>query len=137
MKWSHARISRYADVCKSQPLLDSSYKILPSKFWTLQNYLFNSISQLRIQNVFLTLQSLTYVFLHEIPQYEKIFVRCSTMHGGLQAGSTLPDPPSTLWSEFTIFVQKLWGTFSFQISRNINHKWTWLSSKCYFFLSFP
>ena len=54
---------------------------------------------------------LTYVFLHEIPQYEKIFVRCSTMHGGLQAGSTLPDPPSELRSELTIFVQKGWGIF--------------------------
>lgn len=102
---------RYANVCKSQPLLDSYHKIFLSKLWTLQNYLFNSISQQSSECLFDVTDLLTYVFLHEIPQYEKIFVRCSTMHGGLQAGSTLPDPPSELRSEFTIFVQKGWGIF--------------------------
>ena len=63
---------RYANVCKSQPLLDSYHKIFPSKLWTLQKITFSTPFHSKVQNAFLTLQTYLCIFAWNSTIWENI-----------------------------------------------------------------
>ena len=73
---------RYANVCKSQPLLDSYHKIFLSKLWTLQNYLFNSISQQSSECLFDVTDLLMYFCMkfHNMRKYSSVVLLCMVVY---------------------------------------------------------